>query len=115
MATAEFEEINVQTFVQRLEEAGDTLQLIDVREPQEVAIATLPNFINLPLSDYAEWADTVLTRLDPTVETIVMCHHGLRSAQMCHWLMRQGFTHVKNLSGGIHAYSVVIDPSLPRY
>ncbi|MEO1404777.1 MAG: rhodanese-like domain-containing protein [Cyanobacteria bacterium J06635_1] len=94
---------------------GEALQLIDVREPQEVAIAALPNFTHLPLSEYAEWADTVLTQLDPTVETIVMCHHGMRSAQMCQWLLNQGFQNVKNLIGGIDAYSVAIDPSIPRY
>ncbi|MEO0377612.1 MAG: rhodanese-related sulfurtransferase, partial [Cyanobacteria bacterium P01_A01_bin.17] len=42
-------------------------------------------------------------------------HHGLRSAQMCQWLMRQGFTDVKNVAGGIDAYTRKVDPTLPRY
>ncbi|MEO0458344.1 MAG: rhodanese-like domain-containing protein [Cyanobacteria bacterium P01_A01_bin.114] len=110
-----FEQIDVETFAQRVLTEGEALQLIDVREPQEVAIAALPNFTHLPLSEYAEWADTVLTRLDPDVETIVICHHGMRSAQMCQWLLRQGFQNVKNLIGGIDAYAVAIDRSVPRY
>jgi rhodanese-related sulfurtransferase len=44
-----------------------------------------------------------------------MCHHGMRSAQMCQWLTQQGFTNVKNIVGGIDAYSVGVDSSIPRY
>lgn len=110
-----FAEIDVQAFQQKWLTADERLQLIDVREPQEVAIAALERFENLPLSDYAEWAETIAQRFDPSIETIVMCHHGMRSAQMCQWLAQQGFTHVKNLVGGIDAYACRIDPSIPRY
>jgi rhodanese-related sulfurtransferase len=44
-----------------------------------------------------------------------MCHHGIRSAQMCQWLMNQGFTNVKNVAGGIDAYSILVDHSIPQY
>ena len=91
------------------------LQLIDVREPQEVAIACLKGFDNLPLSQFADWADHIQTDFDPQVETLVMCHHGIRSAQMCQWLSLQGFTNVKNVAGGIDAYSILVDPTIPRY
>lgn len=94
---------------------GEQLQLIDVREPSELAIAQLPGFLPLPLSQFAEWSPIVTQQLDPQAETVVMCHHGMRSAQMCYWLMSQGFTNVKNLIGGIDAYSVVVDPTVPRY
>jgi rhodanese-related sulfurtransferase len=110
-----FEEIDVQTFAQRWADTEASLQLIDVREPQEVAIAKLPDFIHLPLSQYHQWADTIHAHLDPTAETIVMCHHGIRSAQMCQWLRQQGFENVKNLAGGIDAYSVLIDHQICRY
>ena len=112
---AGIDQIDVQTFAERQRAEVGPVQLIDVREPQEVAIAALPNFLVLPLSQYADWADRVITELDPTVETIVMCHHGMRSAQMCQWLQRQGFENVKNLAGGIDAYACSVDPSLPRY
>ena len=91
------------------------VQLIDVREPEELAIAHLPGFINLPLSQYGEWSGNIQTRFDPHAETVVLCHHGVRSAQMCYWLLQQGFTHVKNVAGGIDAYSSRVDPTIPRY
>lgn len=93
----------------------EELQLLDVREPQEVAIACLEGFDNLPLSQFADWADLIQTRFDPQAETLVMCHHGIRSAQMCQWLSLQGFTNVKNVAGGIDAYSILVDPTIPRY
>ena len=108
-------QMTVQELAQRLADEGDTLQLVDVREPWEVETAGLPNFVNLPLSEFGEWSPQIYNRLDPEKETLVMCHHGVRSAQMCHWLMQQGFTQVKNISGGIDAYSAIVDPNVPRY
>ncbi|MFM7424247.1 MAG: rhodanese-like domain-containing protein [Elainella sp.] len=91
------------------------LQLIDVREPEEVATAAINGFVNLPLSQFASWADQIQSRFDPEVETLVLCHHGMRSAQMCQWLQAQGFTQVKNIVGGIDAYALEVDPSVPLY
>ncbi|TVQ19214.1 MAG: rhodanese-related sulfurtransferase [Leptolyngbya sp. DLM2.Bin15] len=114
-------QISVEEFadylVQRQDNPGVVapLQLIDVREPQEVAIAHLEGFMNLPLSQFEDWSGQVLAQLDPDTETIVMCHHGMRSAHMCQWLAHQGFTHVKNLAGGIAAYAIRVDPSIPQY
>jgi rhodanese-related sulfurtransferase len=106
--------ISVEELASRLENR-DTLQLVDVREPEELAIASLPSFKNYPLSQFSVWSSQIQTQLDPHAETVVMCHHGMRSAQMCQWLMNQGFTNVKNLTGGIDAYSTQVDPSVPRY
>ena len=108
-------QINVEQLVSRLAGSRDGLQLLDVRELEEVQIASIEGFEILPLSQYAEWADHIQSRLDPHAETLVMCHHGIRSAQMCQWLISQGFTNVKNIVGGIDAYSVLVDPTLPRY
>jgi rhodanese-related sulfurtransferase len=69
----------------------------------------------LPLSEFAEWSTTISQDFDPQVETLVLCHHGMRSAQMCAWLVRQGFENVKNILGGIAAYSELVDRSIPRY
>jgi len=116
MPNSPVEEISVEQLAIALQSnSPENLQLIDVREPQELEIAALPQFSNLPLSQYEQWANDIHQRLDPEKETIVMCHHGVRSAQMCHWLNRQGFHNVKNVQGGIDAYSVVIDSSVPRY
>jgi rhodanese-related sulfurtransferase len=108
-------QISVEQLRQRLAESPEGLQLIDVREDQEIAIAHLEGFENLPLSKFAEWSDQIQTRFDPEVETLVLCHHGIRSAQMCEWLVSHGFTNVKNVTGGINAYSLIVDSRIPRY
>jgi rhodanese-related sulfurtransferase len=95
--------------------SADSIQLIDVREPEELALASLPSFANLPLSQFAEWSETIATQLDPHTETIVMCHHGIRSAQMCQWLTQQGFTNVSNVVGGIAEYAAIVDDQVPQY
>jgi rhodanese-related sulfurtransferase len=106
-------QITVEELAQRMGESD--IQLVDVREPQELAIARIDGFVNLPLSQFAQWAEEVHSRLDVHAETFVLCHHGMRSAQMCQWLISQGFSNVKNIHGGIHAYSTLIDPSIPQY
>lgn len=97
--------------------ADDTtpVQLIDVRERQEVEIVAIPQFWVLPLSESQDWGDRVMTQFDRDCKTIVMCHHGIRSLHLCQWLEVQGFTDVYNVSGGIDAYAVRVDTSLPRY
>ncbi|MGM3305347.1 rhodanese-like domain-containing protein [Anabaena sp. WFMT] len=110
-----FASISVEELAQRLAAGDSSLQLMDVREPQEVEIASLEGFVNLPLSEFAEWGEQVPTRFDPHAETLVLCHHGVRSAQMCQWLVAQGFTNVKNITGGISAYSILVDSSVPQY
>jgi len=112
---AQLRQVNVIDLAQRLAEDPATVQLIDVREPEELAIAQLPHFINLPLSRFGDWSSQIQQTLDPQTETWVMCHHGIRSAQMCQWLASQGFEHVRNIAGGIDAYSVAVDRSVPRY
>lgn len=93
----------------------EKLQLVDVREPEEVAKASIEGFSSLPLSQFAEWEFEMRTRFDPHTETLVLCHHGIRSQQMCQWLITQGFTNVKNVSSGIDGYSILADPTIPRY
>jgi rhodanese-related sulfurtransferase len=106
-------QISVTELSDRL--ADSALQLIDVREPEELAIAQLAGFVNLPLSKFAAWSGEICSRFDPDAETIVLCHHGIRSAQMCSWLHQQGFTCVRNVTGGIEAYAAQVDASVPRY
>ena len=108
-------QITVEELAQRLSSSESSLQLVDVREPEEVNRASIEGFMNLPLSQFAEWGNDIQTRLEPDKETLVLCHHGVRSAQMCQWLTSQGFTNVKNITGGIDAYSMLVDPSVPQY
>lgn len=107
--------INVEELAVILSEENPHIQFIDVREEEEAQIAFLPPFKLLPLSQYQQWGNHIKTMLNPDLETIVMCHHGIRSMNMCQWLISEGFTNVKNVSGGINAYAVYIDSSIPRY
>jgi len=108
-------EITVEELATRLKTSTSELQLLDVREPLEVQMASIAGFEVLPLSRFEEWSANIHYRFDKDAETIVMCHHGIRSAQMCQWLIEQGFTKVKNLAGGIDAYSILVDETVPRY
>ncbi|MBV1774699.1 sulfurtransferase [Burkholderiaceae bacterium DAT-1] len=85
--------------------------LIDVREPDEFAYCHIPGAINMPLSDFMRHAES----LDQDATLVMICHHGMRSYQAGAWLERQGFDEVINLSGGVEAWSVTVDPTMPRY
>ncbi|MGB3640287.1 MAG: rhodanese-like domain-containing protein [Rivularia sp. (in: cyanobacteria)] len=108
-------QITVEELAKRLSSSESSTQLVDVREPQEVKTASIEGFMNLPLSQFSEWGNDIQTRLEPDKETLVLCHHGVRSAQMCQWLTSQGFSNVKNITGGIDAYSMLVDASVPQY
>ena len=111
----QYPNITVEQLAECLQASQNDLQLLDVREPEEVAIAFIEGFKNLPLSQSEQWSGNITTEFDPHAETLVLCHHGIRSAHMCQWLTAQGFTNVKNISGGIDAFSQIVDPSVPRY
>ncbi len=95
--------------------AGEVCQLLDVREPEELAIASLAGFRSYPLSQYGDWQQRILTELDVHAPTYVICHHGMRSALMGQWLIQQGFTAVYNIAGGIEDWALTVDPALARY
>jgi len=98
-------------------EAGEPLQLVDVREDAELELAALAQpVIHLPLSRSAEWLERLDSLLDRERDTVVLCHAGVRSWQFGSWLMEtQGYERVWNLHGGIDAWSVEVDPAVPRY
>lgn len=107
-------EISVTEFAQRLTQTAHP-QLIDVREPFEIELAAIPGFHNLPLSQFDQWSPRIAVDFDPHAETYVLCHHGVRSAQMCQWLQHNGFTQVINIQGGIDAFARRVDPTVPCY
>jgi rhodanese-related sulfurtransferase len=90
---------------------GRTPRLIDVREESEWAICRLPGAELMPVGRIAEWS----ARLDPQQEILLYCHHGIRSLHAAMTLAGKGFTHVLHLRGGLDAYSLRADPSVPRY
>lgn len=88
-------------------------RLIDVREPDEWALARIPGAELLPLS---QWPAIALEKLtDPAAALLLHCHHGVRSANAAAFLIERGFTNVTNLAGGIDAWSCEVDPAVPRY
>lgn len=105
------EEITSTELKQRLDQ-GDDIQIIDVREDNEVAIGRIPNSAHIPLAQ-------VLTRMieiDPNRETVVYCKMGGRSARAVDALQRSGFRgKLMNLKGGIIGWSNEVDPSVPKY
>jgi len=92
-------------------DARDSLVLLDVREPEEVALASLPGAMHIPMND----VPARLHELDPTEEIVVFCHHGMRSASVAAFLAQRDFERVLNLTGGIDAWSLQVDPNVPRY
>lgn len=96
---------------QRLDN-GDDLQIIDVREPDELAIAKMPGTIHIPLGQIINR----MSEIDPTRETVVHCKMGGRSARAIAALKQAGFNgNLINLTGGIIAWSNDVDPSVPKY
>jgi rhodanese-related sulfurtransferase len=93
----------------------EDIQFVDVREPHEVEIVSLPYFKVLPLGSFQEWAKKLNSLLDPSKKTYVLCHHGMRSMQASNYFLENGFSQVFNISGGIDAYSRGVDNNLPRY
>jgi len=92
-------------------EKGDQLVLLDVREQWEFDLAKLNGSTLIPLATLPQ----SLGKLNRDVEIIAICHHGMRSADATNFLLQQGYPNVKNLVGGIDAWSVQVDRSVPRY
>jgi len=90
---------------------GDQLVLLDVREQWEYDLAKLTGSILVPLGTLPQ----SMAKLNRDAEIIAICHHGMRSADATNFLLQQGFTNVKNLVGGIDAWSVQVDGTVPRY
>ena len=96
--------------VKAMMDRGDTFELIDVRTEQERAVA---NIKGSELLDDAVH-DRLLT-LDRDTTMVFQCHHGMRSQAAAEYFQRAGFRRLYNLQGGIEAWSLQVDPSVPRY
>lgn len=93
-------------------DSGADIQLIDVRQPDEYAAAKIEGAKLIPLGEIIARMD----ELDPTRETVIHCKMGGRSARAIEALERSGFKgSMKNLVGGITAWSNDVDPSVPKY
>ena len=90
---------------------GDDFKLIDVREPHEFQIGRIPGSTLIPLGELPKH----LNELDPSAEYVMHCKMGGRSAKAVELMKQSGFKNVRNMTGGILAWSDKVDPSVPKY
>ena len=94
-----------------LNTAAETPLLLDVREPWEFQYCHIDNSKLIPMGEILN----VIDELDPEQETVVICHHGIRSRQVAYYLEQQGFSRVINLEGGVERWAQQVDPAMKRY
>ena len=102
-------DISVEELKKRLDR-GDDLFVLDVREPHEYQICNIGGYL-IPLNDLPKR----VSELDSAVEIVAHCKSGVRSAKACDFLRQAGFRKVKNMKGGITAWSDKVDPHVPKY
>jgi sulfur-carrier protein adenylyltransferase/sulfurtransferase len=103
-------EIEVKEVKAKLDR-GDDFVLVDVREPHEHQICNIPQAKLIPLGQVGQR----LGELDPNADIVVHCKSGMRSAKACGVLRQAGFKNVRNMKGGILAWSDQVDPTVPKY
>jgi sulfur-carrier protein adenylyltransferase/sulfurtransferase len=105
------QEITVRELKSKLD-AGEDFQLIDVREPSEYAVAKIEGAKLIPLGEIVKRKD----ELDESREAVIHCKAGVRSAKAIEALKAAGYSgELKNVAGGITAWSNEVDPSVPKY
>lgn len=111
-------EISVQELAKKLKSA-ENFFLLDVREPWEIDLAHINDerAVILPTSKIARELENAfpLELRNPQAEILVMCHHGVRSADVTAWMRQQGWQNVFSVAGGIAAYAEQIDSSVGMY
>jgi rhodanese-related sulfurtransferase len=103
-------EISV-TELARRRDAGETFMLLDVREPDEVATASIAWATTIPMGEIPER----IGELPTDCPIYVMCHGGGRSARVTMFLNQNGFEQASNVAGGIRDWSMSVDPTVPDY
>ena len=92
-------------------DAGDKPMLLDVREPWEFSICKIEGSVNISMSE----PEKLINELNANDEIIAICHHGMRSFQVCNYLENNGFNKVLNLDGGIDSWAKTIDTDMAQY
>jgi rhodanese-related sulfurtransferase len=104
-------ELSPTEFRNRWPEPSADVVLLDVREHDELAVAAVAEAVHIPMREIP----ARLTELDRDRPLVVMCHSGGRSRRVAEYLRSAGFVDVFNLRGGIDAWSVELDETVPRY
>jgi rhodanese-related sulfurtransferase len=104
-------QINARALKQLLDNNPDKPLLLDVREPWEYEICHIEGSKLLPMREIHR----AIGQLDRDRETVVICHHGIRSQQVCYYLTEMGFNNVNNLIGGVQAWANDVDLTMPTY
>ena len=92
-------------------DAGEKPILLDVREPWEFSICKIEGSVNISMSE----PERLINELNANDEIIAICHHGMRSFQVCNYLENNGFNKVLNLDGGIDSWAKTIDTDMAQY
>jgi len=106
---------DLKDWIEKVKAHGRPL-VLDVREPSELQRASIPpdpdfDLLHIPMGVIPPR----LNELDPARPVACLCHHGARSARVAAFLEYQGFKHVANITGGINAWSMQVDPRIPLY
>ena len=102
--------ITPETLKERLDN-GEKLTLVDVRESWEFSICKIEGSINISMSN----TEKLINELNTDDEIIAICHHGMRSLQVCNFLEENGFNRMLNLDGGIDSWAKIIDKDMAQY
>jgi len=105
------QQLTVRELHARLASPGNPPVILDVREHWELAICALPGATHISMGQIPARLD----ELDPQRETVVVCHHGIRSQRVAAFLENRGFTRLYNLRGGVDAWAREIDPAMHTY
>ena len=105
-------EISCQS-VQAKIDTGDTFLLLDCREHHEWEYCRIDGATLIPMGELQRRLKEIESYR--ATDVIVYCHHGVRSLHAASWLQQQGFSRAMSMAGGIEAWSLTIDPNVPRY
>jgi rhodanese-related sulfurtransferase len=94
-----------------LASADPNFVLLDCRDHEELQIARIDGAAHVPMCEIPVRAN----ELDRSRRYVVFCHHGVRSRQVALYLKQNDFAHVQSMTGGINAWSEVVDPNVPQY
>ena len=104
-------EMDAATLSEYLERCDTPPLLLDVRQPWEFDVCRIEGSQLIPMGQLPR----KLAELDPEQETVVICHHGIRSRSVGHYLEQQGFSKIINLSGGVDQWAKQVDNTMPTY